>query len=85
MTSRRKFWRTIVVLEILSEGDEAPDIENMSLEDIGYEIIDGGWSGALSVSDVKQLNGKEAAEGLLAQHSDPEFFRLNTNGEDLDD
>ena len=74
----RKFYKTIVQVEILSQEP----IEITDLDTIHYNITEGDWS--LNVVSSKELNGKEAAGALLNQASDPSFFQLTKNGEDTE-
>jgi hypothetical protein len=46
--------------------------------------VNGDCSGQWEVVEAKELNGKQAARALLAQASDPGFFRLTKKGEDID-
>ena len=79
--TNRKFYRTKVVVTILSEEPLNP---SMDLEAIHYAVKEGDCSGVTEMMDPTELDGKEAATELLAQGSDPEFFSIDRNGEDLD-
>jgi hypothetical protein len=48
-------------------------------------ITDGECSGDVGVLPETVLDGKDAADALIAQGSDPNFFRLTDDGEDTDD
>jgi len=80
--SKRKFYRTVIQIEILSEEPyEGDDLEN-----ILYDITDGDCSG--QISDVVRnevKNGKEMAGLLIAQGSDPEFFQINEDGDETEE
>jgi len=76
--TKRKFYKTIIQVEILSEE---PFTSN-SLEDVAYEIKDGHSSGVINNRGSQVLNGKQTAKALLKQGSDPEFFCLDKNGND---
>lgn len=81
MPSNRKFYRAVFHYEVLSEEP----IEDMSLEDIDYECRDGHCSGAFfGEVDRTELTGPEMAKALQTQGSDPEFFQLDEEGNDLD-
>lgn len=81
MTKRRKFFRNIVTVEVLSEDEPLQD--GLSLAAIEESFTTGDCSaGAVNIS-VTEISGAEAAEGLMAQGSDPEFFRLDEDGNDL--
>lgn len=78
----RKFFKTTIVVTVLSEDE--PVSADMPLEGIGYEIVHGDWSGEYDVTEIVELSGKEAADALAAQGSDPSFFRLNEDGSSHD-
>jgi hypothetical protein len=78
--TNRKFYRTKVTVEVLSEDPIATDA---SLYSICEAITTGGCSGVVNISEPGVLNGKEAAVALLKQGSDPEFFRIDEQGKDL--
>ena len=76
----RKFFRTVVEVEVLSEDVTA---EGYSLETIAGEIQLGDWSGRVTFKSAEALTSKQAAEALQAQGSDPEFFSLDREGNDI--
>ena len=54
----------------------------MSIEHMAHEATQGDYSMRI-INDVESnLNGKEAADALSVQGSDPSFFRLTEKGED---
>jgi len=78
----RKFHSRIITIEFLSE-EPIPD--GMRVENMVNEAINGDYSMRI-VNDVEsELNGKEAADALLVQGSDPGFFGLTEKGEDADE
>lgn len=77
----RKFYRNVFSVEVLSE-EPLPD--SMSLDAIHYEITNGDYSGRLLETVVEEVNSKRMAELLLAQGSDPEFFGLDAEGNEID-
>ena len=57
----------------------------MSLGDIGYEIDEGNWSGQIeTMIDNQKLSGKNAVKCVKKQGSDPEFFQMDDDGNELD-
>lgn len=80
-TSKRKFFKNIVTLVVLSEDE---DIQGAELGTIAYEIVNGDWSGGDVKIESTQVDGAEMARLLQEQGSDPEFFRLNEDGSDCD-
>lgn len=79
MSSIRKFFKTVVTIEILSE-ERLPD--PLSLEEINYLITEGPCSGKMTHAE-REISAKVAARELCKQESDPEFFRLDKLGNDL--
>ena len=78
--NKRKFYKTILRVEILSE--DLYDFNDLS--DIHESITYGNCSGKVHVVAEKELNGKQMADELRNQDSDPEFFQLNEEGEDVE-
>lgn len=78
--TKRKFWKTIIQVEVLSEG---PDLPPTDLNELAHLITEGECSGKVTTESVTKLNGKEAAKALQAQGSDPEFFQLTEDGGDI--
>lgn len=82
MSSKRKFYRTIIQIEILSDEPYEGD----TLDMVQYDITEGHCSG--QISDVvrnEEQDGKAMAKLLEEQRSDPEFFQLDSDGNDLDE
>lgn len=75
----RKFYKTKIVVEVLSEAPVNFD----SLEEVAYSITDGGCSGQWNVVKTTELNGKQIVKALDAQGSASEFFMLDDKGNDL--
>jgi len=80
--AKRKFFKTVLKVEILSENKPIDD--TLSLSEIAYEITEGGCSGKVETEMAVKLSGKEMAQALQAQASDPEFFQLDEEGNDLE-
>lgn len=77
----RKFYKTTYTVTVLSEN--TPPSEIMDLRDVLTECETGGWSGNISGYSVVELSGREAANELRNQASDPGFFDLDDDGSDL--
>lgn len=81
MTSKRKFYRTVIQVEVLSE-------EHFSfgnLADIHYAVKEDDCSGGLTtVIDNQGIDGPQAAKLLVNQGSDLAFFNLTEEGEDVE-
>jgi hypothetical protein len=76
--SKRKFWRTVIQIEVLSE--EPYDKED--LIDISHDCTDGDCSGQVSIIESQTLTGAQAAKALMKQGSSPSFFCLTEDGKD---
>ncbi len=80
--SERKFYRTIIEVEVLSEEP----IGDMDMDMIKYHTdTTGDFSGKYTTkSQDEEMDGVETARALMEQGSDPEFFGLDENGNDLE-
>ena len=78
---KRKFYKAVFQIEVLSE-EPIPD---MSSEDIAYQTRDGHMSGHFLETTRTTMTGKQLAEALGNQGSSPEFFRLDEDGNDIDE
>jgi hypothetical protein len=76
---KQKFYKTLVTVEVLHEGP----IEFDDLKELSNMINSGDCSGQFKVMAAEPLTPKQMAEECLKQQSDPEFFDLDENGEDL--
>jgi hypothetical protein len=78
--TNRTFFKTRITVEVLSEEPIPPGTTIAAIAD---EAINGGYS-MITVSEVEsKLDGKKTAKALLRHGSDPEFFRIDENGEDV--
>ena len=78
----KPIFRSIIQVELLSDS---PIPDGLDLNDINYEITEGGWSGSLETKiDNEKLYGKEAVDAIERQGSDTEFFGMDKNGNELD-
>ena len=68
----RKYYKTIIQVEVLSEDP----YNYIGLNELHYDITDGGCSGKTSVISSETLSGKQMAKALKEQGSDPGFFNL---------
>lgn len=81
MSSERKFYKTVVTVEVLHENRD--DInDNMKLADVAEAIFSGPCSGKVSFSAPIEIGPKTAAKKLMEQGSDPGFFQLDEEGND---
>jgi hypothetical protein len=79
MPSSRKFYRTVFTVEVLSEEEPEP----VDLEVLNQQITDGPWSGVVTKGKSEEIGGARMAELLQEQGSDPGFFELTDDGEDV--
>lgn len=80
--SKRKFYRSVIKIEILSEEPYS----STDLEKIQYDITDGHQSGLVSLEiDSEEMDGKTCAIKLQEQGTDTEFFCLDEHGQDTED
>ena len=80
--AKKQLYRTFITLEVLSEQ---PIPDNISLSEISNECENGDYSGITDwLITNEPIVGLEAAEKLKEMGSDPEFFRMDENGNDLD-
>ena len=70
------FYKTTMVVEVLSEGDEPWPNEFTPLSDVAYEITDGDCSGIVKVTETQELDAEEMIAACVAQGTDPAFFGL---------
>lgn len=81
MTTKRKFYKTVIQVEILSEEKYNPHGLNQIVHDITFGDCSGEWH----VVDTFELDGKMTADALIEQGSAPEFFNLDENGDDFEE
>lgn len=80
--AKKQLFRTVIKLEVLSEK---PIEDGVSLSEIANECDNGDFSGITKWKIINEpIVGKKAAKKVLKQGSDPEFFRMTENGDDMD-
>lgn len=79
---KRRFFVTEITLQVLSEGEPVPG--DMDITTVTEEMTDGEYSGMEIKREIREVGPVEMAALLRSQASDPEFFRLNDNGDELD-
>ena len=77
-----KYFKTKVTIEILSEENAVGD--GLTLDEINYEITQGHCSGKITTEEQTEVTSKEMAKLLQGQGSDPEFFQLDADGNELE-
>jgi hypothetical protein len=76
--TNRKFYRNVIMMEVLSETPLA----EMDLGALHEAITTGDCSGRVHWAAEEALDGATAARLLHAQGSDPEFFQIDQDGND---
>ena len=80
-SSSRTFYKRTYKIELLSEE---PLRDGLSLETIAYEMTEGHCSGVVIDEGEVEMNALQVAEALIAQGSEPEFFMIDEDGNDLE-
>ncbi len=78
--TERIFHKTVVQITILSEEE----IGSVTAEEIAYQTNDGEWSGRTEIASREEIDGSAMAKELIDQASDPEFFCLTPEGDDIE-
>jgi hypothetical protein len=82
MATKKKLYRNVYVVEILSEE---PLGDGMTLEQLQYEMLEGDCSGVVKHKYIDQeVRGRKAAKMVMAQGSNPEFFGMNEFGNEAE-
>jgi hypothetical protein len=79
--TQRTFYKTVVQVTVLSEGE----LPSMDLDGIHEAITTGDCSGHVVYVSSEKLDGKQAVEALEEQASDSCFFFLTPEGEDINE
>ena len=77
----RKFYKSVFTLTVLSEE---PLSGNEGMQTLTDFIFNGDGSGEIECKSITEVNGKDMAKLLRGQGSDPEFFMIDLNGDDID-
>ena len=76
----KKIHKTIIKVEVLSEEP----YEHEDLAQLAHDVTYGECSGVSEVEATSVLEGKEAADAIAAQGSDPEFFGIDEDGNEVE-
>jgi len=79
--TKRKFYKTTIQVTVLSE--DFPYAFD-GLIQLAHDIDYGDFVGDADVSDSIELSGRAAADELFAIGSQPEFFNIDADGNDVD-
>lgn len=80
--AKKTLYKTVFTVEVLSE-EPLPD--GMTLTSIDEEITEGHSSGAFKETKSVTISGKEAVEAVKAQGSDPSFFQMDEEGNEIEE
>ena len=84
MSKQKTIYKTIVQIEILSE--EPFDETEESIASIAHKIDEGDWSGVYNqIGESIPLTGKEAVDEITGQGSEPGFFQMDDEGNELEE
>lgn len=78
---KKKIYKTFIVVEVLSEES----YDETDLTQVAHDITEGDCSGQVFIKEKIELERIEAARAIEEQGSDPAFFGLDENGEELED
>jgi len=81
VSSQRKFFLNKFTICVLSE-DVPLEVDDLS--DVDYEIDQGDCVGGTLEVEAAPLTAKETVDKLYEFGSEPGFFRLDEDGEDVD-
>ena len=76
----KTYYKTTIVYEVLHQE---PLGDDMDMESLARECDCGAISGDIKSWETKVVTGKEMAELLIEQRSAPEFFDLDSEGNEL--
>lgn len=76
----RQFIKTTFSITVLSDEPLPDDID---LEGVAHAIGDGPYIGGEFRRETQELTAKEAATALVELGSEPDFFQLDEDGNDL--
>ena len=82
MPSKRKFYKTVIQVIVLSEDPLEFDEDNSVLGQLDYQVTEGDCSGQVKLMESVAVTGPAMAQLLREQNSDPSFFNLTDDGED---
>ena len=78
--TNRKFYKTMIIVEVLSEERYSPE----SIEGIARDITEGDCVGDWDAETSEEVDGRRMADLLREVGSEPGFFQLDDEGNDID-
>ena len=81
--TKKKLYKS--VLKVIIVSDE-PYPDSVNLEQVNYDITEGHNSGILEWEYLNaEIVGAEAVKAMEEQGSDPEFFQMDDEGNELEE
>jgi hypothetical protein len=77
----RKFYKTTFKFTILTEDEPVGDVSPTQAD---YLCTEGPGVGEFEKEKEEELTPKQAADALTQMRSEPGFFQLDENGEEID-
>lgn len=77
--AKKSLIETVIEVRVLSEEP----FDYNDLENVHHAITEGDCSGTYSTKSSKAISGKLAADKVKEQGSDPEFFNMDEEGNEL--
>ncbi len=78
------FRKITYTVELLTD-DDVIAFDQMSLDEINYQITEGHCVGVYHMTEAKPLTGPEMVQALYEFGSDPSFFQLDDAGNVVED
>lgn len=80
---KKTLYRSVFTLEVISP-DPIPD--NWFLGDIVSETVDGEYTGNINTTALNEvIKGKDAVDAVKNQGTDPEFFFMDDDGNEIEE
>ncbi len=83
MSNTKKYYRTVVEVVVLSDTPYEELFPHDNLAFIAREISDGDCVGAVTVTKQETTDGATMAKALYAAGSEPSFFMLDNDGNEV--
>ena len=76
-----KFYKTIIQITVIS--DNGPKVQNLTLTDIAYEMIQGELAGSWEITKHNAISSKQCAKELMKMNCEPDFMGLDDKGNEI--
>lgn len=78
---KKVIYKTVIEVEVLSEQ---PIPDGMPLQYIAEQGYDGDYSVVSEIKSAEPITGKDASDATINQGSDPEFFGMDEDGNEIE-